>query len=101
MNDYLDIDYNGRLPMIIFSEKGWETYKPVYVEELYNCILNVNIDESNQDDIVERLKGTNREVIKLYISFSSVASGHELSSSGSFNALAINFISFSTIFISI
>lgn len=66
-NDYLDINYNGRLPMIIFSEKGWETYKPVYVEELYNCILNVNIDEPKQDDLVERLKGTNREVIKLLL----------------------------------
>ncbi|PJI10271.1 MULTISPECIES: RQC domain-containing protein [Clostridium] len=63
-NDYLDINYNGRFPMIIFSQRGWETYKPVYVEELYNCISNANIDEAKQDELVERLKGTNREVIK-------------------------------------
>jgi hypothetical protein len=24
VQNYLDIDYNGRLPMIIFSEKGWK-----------------------------------------------------------------------------
>lgn len=61
INDYLDIDYNGRLPMIIFSCKGWETYKPVYTDELYNKILNVG--EDTRDALIEDLTKTNREVI--------------------------------------
>ena len=65
VNNYLDIDYNGRLPMIIFSDKGFETYKPFYVDELYNCILNVN--ETIYNDLIERLKQTNREVVKLLL----------------------------------
>jgi superfamily II DNA helicase RecQ len=65
VNNYLDIDYNGRLPMIIFSDKGFETYKPFYVDELYNCILNVS--ENTSDDLIEQLKQTNREVVKLLL----------------------------------
>ena len=65
INNYLDIDYNGRLPMIIFSENGWETYKPFYVEELYNLILNVNI--TNCINLIEQMKQTNRAVVKLLL----------------------------------
>lgn len=65
VHNYLDIDYNGRLPMVIFSEKGWETYKPFYVDELYNRILNVN--ETICNDFIEQLKQTNREVVKLLL----------------------------------
>lgn len=65
INNYLDIDYNGRLPMIIFSEKGWETYKPLYADELYDCILNVN--ETTNNALIERLKETNREVVKMLL----------------------------------
>ena len=65
VNNYLDIEYNGRLPMITFSDRGFETYKPFYVDELYNCILNVN--ETVYDDLIERLKQTNRDVVKLLL----------------------------------
>ena len=65
VNDYLNIYYNGRLPMIIFSEKGWETYKPYYVEELYALILKVN--EIGTENLIERLKQTNRQVVKMLL----------------------------------
>ena len=65
LNDYLDIDYNGRLPMIIFSEKGWETYKPFYADELYSCILKA--DKNIWSDLIEQLKQTNRQVVKLLL----------------------------------
>lgn len=65
VNDYLNIYYNGRLPMIIFSEKGWETYKPCYVEELYTLILRVN--EIGTENLIERLKQTNRQVVKMLL----------------------------------
>lgn len=67
IHDYLDIDYNGRLPMIIFSEKGWETYKLFYVDELYNLILNVNEITGNDVILIEQLKQTNRAVVKLLL----------------------------------
>ncbi len=65
VNNYLDIEYNGRLPMITFSDKGFETYKPFYADELYNCILNVN--QAVYDDLIERLKQTNRDVVNLLL----------------------------------
>jgi len=65
VNDYLNIYYNGSLPMIIFSEKGWETYKPYYVEELYTLILRVN--EIGTENLIERLKQTNRQVVKMLL----------------------------------
>jgi len=65
VNDYLDIDYNWRLPMIVFTEKGWETYKPIYADELYNSILAVS--EKDKDALIEQLKQTNRQVIILLI----------------------------------
>ncbi len=65
VNNYLDIDYNGKLPMIVFTEKGWETYKPIYADELYNSILTVS--EKEKDALIEQLKQTNRQVIKLLI----------------------------------
>lgn len=65
VNDYLEVSYNGKLPMVIFSEKGWETYKPIYAEELYNRILNVSEDIYN--DLIEQLKQTNRQVVKILL----------------------------------
>lgn len=62
IKDYLNIDYNGRLPMIVFSNKGWEIYKLVYANELYERILNVNEGDSISR-LIEQLKQINREVI--------------------------------------
>lgn len=65
INDYLDIDYNWKLPMIVFAEKGWETYKPLYVDELYNRILNVG--EDKKDELIQDLTKTNREVVLMLL----------------------------------
>lgn len=65
VNDYLEISYNGKLPMIIFSEKGWEAYKPIYTYELYDLILNATEDSNN--NLIERLKQTNRQVVKMLL----------------------------------
>ena len=65
VNDYLNIDYNGQLPMIVFSEKGWETYKPVYADELLSCIQSVSNETTLE--LIERLKKTNRQVIELIL----------------------------------
>ncbi|MFT5874436.1 MAG: superfamily II DNA helicase RecQ [Clostridium sp.] len=65
VNNYLDIDYNGRLPMIVFTHKGWEIYKPFYADELYLSILNVSEDKKNE--LIEQLKQTNRDVVELLL----------------------------------
>lgn len=65
INNYLDIEYNWKLPMIVFAEKGWDTYKPFYVDELYNKILNVN--SCDKDKIIDELKKTNREVVLMLL----------------------------------
>ena len=65
VNDYLDIDYDGRLPLIIFSARGWERYKPIYVEELFLKILL--LDEDQTEDIINQLKQTNRQVIEMLL----------------------------------
>lgn len=33
--DYLRIKYDYRLPLLVFSEKGWEIEKETFAEELY------------------------------------------------------------------
>ena len=66
VNDYLDIDYNGRLPMIIFSNKGWQTYKPYYADELLSQLQAAS--EETSLELIEQLKQTNREVIILVLS---------------------------------
>lgn len=65
VNGYLEIYYNGRLPMIVFSERGWENYKPYYVDELYSLVLKVN--EIGAENLIERLKQTNRQVVKMLL----------------------------------
>ncbi|QNO14080.1 DNA helicase II [Alkalicella caledoniensis] len=66
INRYLEIDYNGRLPMIVFSKMGWELYKPVYAEELYENIVKVNANDDT-DMLVEQLKKTNRQVVLILL----------------------------------
>ena len=58
---YLQIDYKGRLPIIFFTGKGWNNYKPVYVEELYELLLNSSRETYREK--IEKLKQTNREVV--------------------------------------
>ncbi len=65
INDYLNINYNYRLSLIVFSYKGWELYKPVYVDELYNKILI--IADNSEADLINQLLITNREVIKILL----------------------------------
>lgn len=65
INGYLDIEYNGRLPMIVFTEKGWTIYKRIYVNELYNQLLEEM--HVSQAELIETLKKTNREVVHLLL----------------------------------
>lgn len=39
--DYLQIKYDGRLPLLVFSDEGWEIEKETYAQELYQqfCLM--------------------------------------------------------------
>ncbi|GAU78654.1 hypothetical protein [Fusibacter sp. 3D3] len=52
--------------MIIFTEKGWLAYKPVYVEELFNLLQSVT-DESRKE-VLEQLNQTHRAVVEMLLS---------------------------------
>lgn len=59
--DYLRIDYNGRLPMLIFSEKGWEIERETFAEELFQRFCH-DVEEKN-DVVIFEMKDVNRQVV--------------------------------------
>lgn len=65
VNDYLEIQYNGRLPMIVFTQKGWNISKVIYTEELYEGILERMHTET--EELIKLLNNTNREVVHLLL----------------------------------
>lgn len=76
LKNYFKIEYNGKLPVITFSDKGWTTYKPVYVKELFNLITNSN--NSNYHDVILKFNKMNREVIEMLLIKISEAKNHNL-----------------------
>lgn len=63
--DYLRIKYDYRLPLLVFSEKGWETEKETFAEELYQRFC-LDIKEKNARVIFE-MKDVNRQVVMLVL----------------------------------
>ncbi len=62
---YLDIKYSGRLPMIVFTEKGWEIERDTYSDEL---LQHLRGSLSNGDfSFVHELKDRNRGMILLLL----------------------------------
>jgi len=64
-NGYLDISYNGRLPMIIFSDYGWELYKPIFAKEVLDKIITV--PDEKVEELAEYLRAINRQVINIIL----------------------------------
>lgn len=58
--DYIRIEYNGRLPMLFFSEKGWEMEREAFAEELYQRMC-LDVQE-NQLRVIYEMKDVNRQV---------------------------------------
>lgn len=63
-NNYLDIAYSGKLPMIIFTGYGWEMYKPIYAKEL---IVEMTKRTKINDEFINNMKIVNREVVLLLL----------------------------------
>jgi superfamily II DNA helicase RecQ len=65
LNGFLEIEYSDRLPVIIFSEKGWEIEKETYAEELLQKLSGL-LEEKDYSFVME-LKDRNRGMILLLI----------------------------------
>lgn len=58
---YLKIEYNGRLPMLVFTEQGWEIERETFAEELYYRFSEGA--DKNTGNIIFEMKDVNRSVI--------------------------------------
>ena len=59
--DYLRIEYDYRLPLLVFSEKGWQLEKETFAQELYQ-IMCLDVEEKKARVIFE-MKEVNRQVV--------------------------------------
>lgn len=62
---YLKVEYRDRLPMLIFSEIGWEIERETYAEELFQKLAKLL--EGKDYSFVQKLKDRNRGMILLLI----------------------------------
>lgn len=59
--DYLRIEYDYRLPLLVFSEKGWKIEKETFAQELYQRMC-LDVEEKKARVIFE-MKEVNRQVV--------------------------------------
>lgn len=59
--DYLRIEYDYRLPLLVFSEKGWQIEKETFAQELYQRMC-LDVEEKKARVIFE-VKEVNRQVV--------------------------------------
>lgn len=59
--DYLRIEYDYRLPLLVFSEKGWQIEKETFAQELYQRMC-LDVEEKKARVIFE-MKEVNRQVV--------------------------------------
>ena len=59
--DYLRIEYDYRLPLLAFSEKGWQIEKETFAQELYQRMC-LDVEEKKARVIFE-MKEVNRQVV--------------------------------------
>ena len=62
---YIKIEYSSRLPVIVFSEMGWEIEKETYAEELLQKLKGLL--KGNDFSFITELKDRNRGMILLLI----------------------------------
>ena len=64
-NHYLNIYYNGRLPVLVYSDKGWEIERETYAEELLQKLKSLL--GTGDYSFVKELKDRNRGMILLLV----------------------------------
>lgn len=65
LNDYLDIEYDYKMPLLVFTEKGWEIERETFANELLEQIMEAS--ENRSYEFVETLKDRNRGMIFLLL----------------------------------
>ena len=65
-HDFIDIEYYGKLPMIIFTERGWHIESDQYTDELLNEWKEW-IKQGKQNLDMSYLKDRNRKMILLLL----------------------------------
>ena len=59
--DYLRIEYDYRLPLLVFSDKGWQIEKETFAQELYQRMC-LDVEEKKACVLFE-MKEVNRQVV--------------------------------------
>lgn len=59
--DYLRIEYDYRLPLLVFSEKGWQMEKETFAQEIYQRMC-LDVKE-NKARVIFEMKEVNRQVV--------------------------------------
>lgn len=62
---YLEIQYSGRPPILVFTEKGWEIERETYAEELLQKLKTLL--DGKDYSFVQELKDRNRGMILLLL----------------------------------
>ena len=65
VDGYLEITYNYRLPVLIYTETGWEIEKETYAEELLHKLRDLL--PGGDYSYVQELKDRNRQMILLLL----------------------------------
>ncbi|QDI93140.1 superfamily II DNA helicase [Salicibibacter halophilus] len=64
--DFLDIEYSGKLPMIVFTERGWQIERDQMADELLHE-WDLWLAEENPPPDMGYLKDRNRQMIFLFL----------------------------------
>ena len=59
--DYLRIEYDYRLPLLVFSEKGWQIEKETFAQEIYQRMC-LDVKE-NKARVIFEMKEVNRQLV--------------------------------------
>lgn len=65
LNGYIDIESEYRLPLLVYTDKGWEIERETYADELLEKLMSA--EENNEYEFVGTLKDRNRGLILLLL----------------------------------
>ncbi|MBT2737807.1 RQC-minor-1 family DNA-binding protein [Bacillus sp. ISL-7] len=65
LHHYLAIEYSGRLPLLVYTDNGWDIERETYADELLEKLIDAA--ENRTYEFVETLKDRNRSLILLLL----------------------------------
>lgn len=66
LNDYLAIEYDGRLPLLVYTQRGWEIERDTYTAEMQARVDTLIAGSDTPPDLTW-LNDRNREVVMLLL----------------------------------